>query len=73
MFRERQSSLIAGPIAGAIVEAYIKAEVKTPWYIDLLNVNIDNFDLASAHERIRLYMRAFAKDGTRITENLDFE
>ena len=60
------------PIASAIVEAYVKAELKTPWYIDLLNVNIDNFDLASARERIRTYLHAFADDGTRITENLDF-
>jgi malate synthase len=60
------------PIVSAIVEAYIKSDVKTPWYIDLLNVNIDNVDLAAAEERIQMYMRAFQNDGTRITENLDF-
>ena len=60
------------PIAGEIVEAYVKAELKTPWYIDLLNVNLDNFDLATARDRIRMYLDAFADDGTRITENLDF-
>ena len=60
------------PVAGEIVEAYIKAKVKTPWYIDLLNVNLDNSDLASAKERIGMYLGAFAEDGTRITRNLDF-
>ncbi|MGD2045913.1 MAG: malate synthase [Gemmatimonadota bacterium] len=61
------------PIAGDIVKAYVEAEVKPPWYIDLLNLNIDNEDLATARARIRLYLEAFAADGTRITENLDFE
>ena len=59
-------------VDGEIVEAYIKAEVKTPWYIDLLNINLDNSDLASARERIEMYLGAFAEDGTRITRNLDF-
>ena len=61
------------PIAGEIVKAYVEADAKTPWYIDLLNINIDNVDLAAAKERIDLYLSAFAADGTRITENLDFE
>ena len=60
------------PIASAIVEAYIKTDVKSPWYIDLLNVNLDNVDLAAAEERIQMYLQAFANDGTRITQNLDF-
>jgi malate synthase len=61
------------PIAGEIVKAYVEADAKTPWYIDLLNINIDNVDLATANRRIDLYLSAFAADGTRITENLDFE
>jgi malate synthase len=60
------------PVAGEIVDAYVRSEVKSPWYIDLLNLNIDNFDLATAKKRIRMYLDAFAKDGTRITKNLDF-
>jgi malate synthase len=60
------------PIAGAIVDAYVRADVKAPWYIDLLNINLDNHDLATAEQRIRMYLDAFAHDGTRITENLDF-
>jgi malate synthase len=61
------------PIARAIVEAYITAPVKTPWYVDLLNINLDNHDLPKARERIARYLEAFRRDGTRITENLDFE
>jgi malate synthase len=60
------------PIAREIVEAYVLAELKMPWYIDLLNINLNNRDLAVAKERIRLYVSALGKDGTRITENLDF-
>ena len=61
------------PVAGAVVEAYVRSEVKPPWYIDLLNLNIGNEDLEVAKERIRTYLAAFAEDGTRITRNLDFE
>ena len=61
------------PITGKIVEAYIKSEIKPPWYIDLLNINLDNIDMVSAVDRIHLYLRAFARDGTRITDNLDFD
>ncbi len=60
------------PIAKEIVRAYVLDEVKTPWYIDLLNINLNNHDLATAKERITNYMDSFRKDGTRITENLDF-
>jgi malate synthase len=60
------------PIAREIVETYVMEPVKLPWYIDLLNVNIDNHDLAEARRRIRLLTDAFRSDGTRITENLDF-
>ena len=61
------------PIARAIVQAYITDPVKTPWYVDLLNINLDNYDLTTAQERIARYLEAFRRDGTRITENLDFE
>ena len=60
------------PIAAEIVDAYVRAPVKAPWYIDLLNLTIDNHDLAVARERIGAYLRAFTADGTRITANLDF-
>src|SRR5207237_8910894 len=60
------------PIAREIVETYVMDDVKFPWYIDLLNITLDNQDLAEAKRRIRLLAEAFRKDGTRITENLDF-
>ncbi|MEQ9619602.1 MAG: isocitrate lyase/phosphoenolpyruvate mutase family protein [Deltaproteobacteria bacterium] len=60
------------PIAREIVETYVLDDAKTPWYIDLLNINLNNHDLSTAKIRIRQYMDAFKKDGTRITENLDF-
>jgi len=46
--------------------------VKLPWYIDLLNVNLDTTDLKEARRRIRMLADAFRKDGTRVTGNLDF-
>ncbi len=60
------------PIALEIVRTYVREAIKLPWYIDLLNLNLDNHDLALARERIRLYLEAFRINGTRITENLDF-
>ncbi|PYR51548.1 MAG: malate synthase [Acidobacteria bacterium] len=60
------------PIAREIVETYVLDETKLPWYIDLLNINLGNHDLAEARRRILLLRDAFERDGTRITENLDF-
>ena len=59
------------PIARAIVEAYVTDPVKYPWYIDLLNLNLNNHDLDLARARITRYMDEFKTSGTRITENLD--
>lgn len=60
------------PIAREIVEAYVASGVKLPWYIDLLNITLDNHDLAEARRRIQALADTFRADGTRITENLDF-
>ncbi|HTF30375.1 MAG TPA: hypothetical protein VK625_16095 [Flavitalea sp.] len=60
------------PISKEIVIAYIHCKEKFPWFIDLLNINLNNFNLAVAKERINIYMEAFKKDGTRITDNFDF-
>ncbi len=60
------------PIAREIVETYVLDDVKLPWYIDLLNINLNNTDLDESRRRIRMLADAFRKDGTRITENLDF-
>ena len=67
-----ESKVTSLPIAGEIVDSYVRSSVKAPWYIDLLNLNIDNFDLETGRQRIKMYLDAFSADGTRITENLDF-
>ncbi len=60
------------PISREIVLVYTLSEVKLPWFIDLLNINLNNPDLEVARQRIKLYRETFKKEGTRITENLDF-
>ena len=60
------------PIAREIAGTYVGSPLKAPWYIDLLNLNLNSHDLAEARERIRRYVEEFTRDGTRITENLDF-
>lgn len=60
------------PISREIALAYVQSEIKFPWFIDLLNINLNNIDLGRAKERINLYMETFTKRGNRITENLDF-
>ena len=49
------------PIAREIVDTYVTDDVKLPWYIDLLNINLDNHDLATAKARIALYVQMFRK------------
>jgi len=61
------------PISREIAIAYIHSEEKFPWFIDLLNINLNNPILEVARQRINLYMETFKKEGTRITENLDFK
>jgi malate synthase len=60
------------PISRLIVETYVRSEIKAPWFIDLLNINLNNTDLDVSGRRIEAYMDGFGKKGTRITENLDF-
>jgi malate synthase len=60
------------PIARAIVERYVRSPFKAPWCIDLLNLNLNNHDLARAREGMEAYYAAFGRDGTRLTENPDF-
>jgi malate synthase len=61
------------PIAREIVEAYVMSDVKLPWYIDLLNVNLNNHDREEAARRIRLLENEFRTHGKRLTENIDFQ
>jgi len=60
------------PIAHAIVKTYCLAPCKVPWYIDLLNINLNNHDLKVAQDRIARYLNTFSGEGKRLTENLDF-
>jgi len=60
------------PISREIVAVYTLEEVKMPWFIDLLNINLNNTSLELAKARIRMYITAYKKDGSRIIENLDF-
>ena len=50
------------PITREIVERYVLDETKAPWYIDLLNINLNNHDLQRARERIGSYMQTFKTD-----------
>jgi len=59
------------PIARAIVESLVAHEPKPPWYVDLLNLNLNLQDLDWARERIARYLAAYDRDGARITANLD--
>ena len=61
------------PISRDIVHKYMESSFKPPWFIDLLNINLDNEDLDKARKRISMYLNAFERDGTRITGNPDFE
>ena len=61
------------PIARAIVEACVTAETKAPWYIDLLNLNLNNSDHFLAQERITFYFNQLNMKNQRVTHNLDYE
>ncbi|KJS30531.1 MAG: malate synthase [Desulfatitalea sp. BRH_c12] len=61
------------PIALEIVKRYVTHPYKAPWYIDLLNCNLNNHDQATARQRIEAYLASFERDGTRLTANPDFE
>ena len=61
------------PIAKAIVQGYVQSDLKAPWFVDLLNLNLGVTDLTEAETRLARFMAAFKKDGTRLTENLDFQ
>ena len=60
------------PISREIAEIYVLDEIKAPWFIDLLNINLNNSSLDLAKERIARYMHSIKNDGVRVTENLDF-
>lgn len=59
------------PISKAICEVYVLDKMKFPWFIDLLNINLNTKDLGEAKKRIELFVHTFKKEGKRITGNLD--
>jgi malate synthase len=61
------------PISREIAQTYVLNHLKAPWFIDLLNINLNNSNLTEAKKRIDLYMQKFGKEGVRVTENLDFK
>jgi len=60
------------PISREIANTYVLENVKAPWFIDLLNINLNNNNLDVAKKRIQYFIEKFKKEGARITENLDF-
>lgn len=50
-----------------IIENYMQCKVKLPWFIDFLNINLNNKDLEVAKRRIKIYMDAFLTNGRRNT------
>jgi len=61
------------PIAREIVKTYVESDEKLPWFIDLLNINLGNEDLAEGQRRIRLFIDEFRSLHARVTGNIDFE
>jgi malate synthase len=61
------------PISREITYSYVLNKIKSPWFIDMLNINLNNYDLELAKKRIEMYTSTFEKENTRITQNLDFE
>jgi malate synthase len=57
------------PIAREIVLRYVQSNLKAPWFIDLLNLNLNHADVALARKRLDSFMASFARDGTRLTAN----
>lgn len=60
------------PIAKHIVSSYLQQSQKLPWYIDLLNINLNVQSQAEGKRRIDRYISEFMESGARVTENLDF-
>ena len=59
------------PISKLIVERFVTDPVKAPWFIDLLNLNLNNETLSVARERVDAYYNEFKVSGQRITANQD--
>src|SRR3546814_10975103 len=54
-----QSKTTTLPISREITEVYVSSDIKLPWFIDLLNINLNNTDLVRAKQRIERYVDTF--------------
>ena len=61
------------PIARDLVEALVTSDLKAPWYIDLLNLTLDNMSRGECAARVADYLRTFRTRGTRVTANPEFD
>ncbi len=61
------------PIARDIVAALVTTAVKAPWYIDVLNLTLDNHDRAECARRVAHYLEELRTRGTRVTRNPEFD
>ncbi len=61
------------PIARDIVEALVTTDLKAPWYIDVLNLTLDNHDRVECAGRVARYLDALRATGTRVTRNPEFD
>lgn len=59
------------PIAREIVVAFVKNNIKLPWFIDLLNINLNNENMEVAKQRIQWYMESFNERNIRVIANMD--
>jgi len=60
------------PIAGLIAQTYVTSQIKPPWYVDLLNLNLDNQDVDEALRRAHKYLGELEAFASRLTKTLDF-
>ena len=60
------------PIAKQIVLSAVSDPRKAPWCIDLLNLNLDNENLAEATARIARYLDTLGREGARLTATPSF-
>jgi malate synthase len=60
------------PLSRIVVDAYVRSEQKAPWMVDLLNINLGVENEKVGLERTKDFLELFAKEGIRITKNLDF-
>jgi malate synthase len=68
----RDSKTKTLPIVKETLNTIVTQPEKAPWYIDLLNINIDQFDLDQAKARIERYFTELKSQNSRVTANLNF-